>query len=175
MPPGPSRQESEETIRCSDAESLRSDAALESRAPLRSGTILDGKYRIERELGKGGMGAVYLATHLGTTRTVAVKVIIPEYADRDEFVVRFQREAAATGRLRHPNVVNVTDFGVADAAGRRLAYLVMEYLDGETLAEYQKKHAQMPLDQVLDVRGTDCSGNRCRTCRWNHSSRSEAG
>lgn len=97
------------------------------------------------------MGAVYLAMHLGTARTVAVKIIIPEYAARDELIVRFQREAAATGRLRHPNVVNVTDFGVASAAGTQLAYLVMEYLDGQTLAEYQKNHGQMPLDQVLDI------------------------
>ena len=75
------------------------------------GVILDGKYRIERQLGKGGMGAVFLAIHLGTTRTVAVKVIVPQFAAQDEFLFRFQREAEAAGRLRHPNVVNVTDFG----------------------------------------------------------------
>ncbi len=113
------------------------------------GTTLDRKYRIERELGKGGMGAVYLATHLGTTRTVAVKVIVPALASREEFVVRFQREAAAAGRLRHPNVVNVTDFGVTEGAG--LAYLVMEYLDGQTLAEYQTRNGRMRTDLALDV------------------------
>jgi serine/threonine protein kinase len=113
------------------------------------GATLDRKYRIERELGKGGMGAVYLATHLGTTRTVAVKVIVPALASREEFVVRFQREAAAAGRLRHPNVVNVTDFGVTEGAG--LAYLVMEYLDGQTLAEYQTQNGRMRIGLVLDV------------------------
>ena len=53
------------------------------------GVVLDGKYRMERQLGKGGMGAVFLATHLGTTRTVAVKVIVPRLAGLDEFLFRF--------------------------------------------------------------------------------------
>ncbi len=122
----------------------------ETRTELKPGDQL-GPYRVISKIGEGGMGAVYLATHLGTTRTVALKVIIPEYAARDEFLVRFQREAAAAGRLRHPNVVNVTDFGITDHSGKRIAYLVMEYLDGQTLADYQKQHGRMPLDQVLDV------------------------
>ena len=88
------------------------------------------------------MGAVYLGTHLGTTRTVAVKVINPEYATIGEFITRFRREAAAAGRLRHPNIVNVTDFGVADVAETQLAYLVMEYLDGQTLGDYFKLHGR---------------------------------
>ncbi|HMF56085.1 MAG TPA: protein kinase, partial [Pyrinomonadaceae bacterium] len=73
------------------------------------GQTLDEKYLIERELGKGGMGAVYLATHVGTGRAVAVKVIAPEFMRHNEFVERFKREARAAGRLRHPNVVDVTD------------------------------------------------------------------
>ena len=124
---------------------------LESPIPLAPGVTVDQKYRIDRMLGKGGMGEVYLATHLGTTRTVAVKVINPEYASVDEFIARFRREAAAAGRLRHPNIINVTDFGVADIAGIQLPYLVMEYLDGHTLGDYLKQHGRMPLDQVLDV------------------------
>lgn len=66
------------------------------------GQTLDEKYRIERELGRGGMGTVYLATHLGTERPVAIKVISPQYMARPEFVERFRREARAAGRLRHP-------------------------------------------------------------------------
>lgn len=97
------------------------------------------------------MGAVYLATHLGTTRTVALKVIVPEFAAREEFIIRFQREAEAAGRLRHPNVVNVTDFGLTTLNGASLAYLVMEYLDGQTLAEYQSEHGRPPLALVLDI------------------------
>ena len=122
-----------------------------SPATLQPGTILDGKYRVGHVLGKGGMGAVYLATHLGTTRTVALKVIVPELAARDEFVLRFRREAEAAGRLRHPNVVNVTDFGFTKAGGANLAYLVMEYLDGQTLAEYQSANGRPPVDLVVDI------------------------
>ncbi len=115
------------------------------------GSILDGKYRIERQLGKGGMGAVFLAVHLGTIRTVAVKVIAPHLAGHDEFFLRFQREAEAAGRLRHPNVVNVTDFGITRSGGEELAYLVMEYLDGQTLSEYLAAHARPPVPVVLDI------------------------
>ena len=115
------------------------------------GIILDGKYRIEQLLGQGGMGAVFLATHLGTTRTVAVKVIVPRLAGQDEFLLRFQREAEAAGRLRHPNVVNVTDFGITSMGSEPLAYLVMEYLDGETLAGFLRKNPLPPRDLVLDI------------------------
>src|SRR5215831_12417092 len=100
------------------------------------GAVLDGKYRIERELGRGGMGAVFQAIHLGTTRTVAVKVIVPHLAEQDEFLVRFHREAAVAGRLRHPNVVNVTDFGSTIVDDRQFAYLVMEFLDGQNLSDF---------------------------------------
>ena len=78
-----------------------------------AGQTLDGKYRIDSELGRGGMGTVYLATHLGTERPVAVKIIAAQFMERPEFVERFRREARAAGRLRHPNVVDVTDFGFA--------------------------------------------------------------
>ncbi len=72
------------------------------------GETLDGKYRLERLLGKGGMGAVFLATHLGTERYVALKLISPQFMSKDEFVERFRREARAAGRLRHPNAASVT-------------------------------------------------------------------
>ncbi len=116
-----------------------------------TGEVLDEKYRIEKELGKGGMGSVYLATHLGTGRPVAVKVITPQFMMNDEFVERFRREAKAAGRLHHPNVVNVTDFGFARVDGERIAYLVMEYLDGCTLAEVLAEESQLPIDWVVDI------------------------
>jgi tRNA A-37 threonylcarbamoyl transferase component Bud32 len=108
-------------------------------------------YEIESILGKGGMGSVYLATHLGTGRPVAVKVITPQFMMNDEFVERFRREAKAAGRLHHPNVVNVTDFGFARVDGERIAYLVMEYLDGCTLAEVLAEESQLPIDWVVDI------------------------
>ncbi len=123
------------------------------------GQTVDGKYRIERQLGKGGMGTVYLATHIGTERPVAVKVIAPQFMERAEFVERFRREARAAGRLRHPNVVDVTDFGCCrdDAICADMAYLVMEYLDGCTLGEILDEEKQLPLTWSLDILEQVCS------------------
>lgn len=122
------------------------------------GEVLDGKYRIERQLGKGGMGTVYLATHIGTERPVALKVIASEYMDSNEFVERFRREARAAGRLRHPNVVDVTDFGFSETAGNgTVAYLVMEYLDGCTLGEILEEEKRIPLEWTIDIIEQVCS------------------
>ncbi len=121
------------------------------------GQTLDDKYRIESEIGKGGMGTVYLATHVGTERPVALKVIAPQFMQRLEFVERFKREARAAGRLRHPNVVNVTDFGFADTPEGNVAYLVMEYLDGCTLGEVLEEEGRLPLSWTLDILDQVCS------------------
>jgi eukaryotic-like serine/threonine-protein kinase len=118
---------------------------------------LDNKYQIEQLLGKGGMGAVYRATHLGTKRTVAVKVIHPQLSSHDQFVARFRREAEAAGRLRHPNVVDVTDFGVAHTGNGPVAYLVMEYLDGCTLAEIVSEEGALPIPWVIDILEQVCA------------------
>src|SRR5436190_6942149 len=121
------------------------------------GQTLDSKYQIERELGHGGMGTVYLATHVGTERPVAVKVIAPQYMQRAEFVERFRREARAAGRLRHPNVVEVTDFGFTDIDTGRVAYLVMEYLDGCTLGEILEEEQNLPVGWTMDILEQVCS------------------
>src|SRR5262249_11375964 len=121
------------------------------------GQVLDDKYRLDRLLGQGGMGAVYLATHLGTERYVALKLIAPEFMRNEEFVERFKREARAAGRLRHPNVVDVTDFGFARTGNERLAYLVMEYLDGCTLSDVLAEEKRLPLFWVVDILEEVCS------------------
>jgi serine/threonine protein kinase len=121
------------------------------------GKVLDGKYRMERLLGQGGMGAVYLATHLGTERPVALKIIAPEFMRNDEFIERFKREARAAGRLRHPNVVDVTDFGFAEHGAEQVAYLVMEYLDGCTLSDILAEESRLSLDWVIDILDQVCS------------------
>ena len=109
------------------------------------GRLLDGKYRLEELCGRGGMGAVYRALHVGTGRQVAVKVIAPELAGNREFIERFRREAKTIGRLRHPNIVNVTDFGITGQNEQTLAYLVMEHLEGGTLAAKLKDKRPLPL------------------------------
>src|SRR6476659_7637073 len=121
------------------------------------GQVLDGKYRLENLLGQGGMGAVYLATHLGTERYVALKLISPRFMRNDEFVERFKREARAAGRLRHPNVVDVTDFGFASVREGQVAYLVMEYLDGCTLGDVLAEEKRLPLEWVADIMEQVCS------------------
>ncbi|HEY9436566.1 MAG TPA: serine/threonine-protein kinase [Blastocatellia bacterium] len=121
------------------------------------GRLLDGKYEIEALCGRGGMGAVYRATHVGTGRRVAVKVMAPELAGDGEFVERFRREAKTIGLLRHPNIVNVTDFGVTGAGGETAAYLVMEYLEGHTLAERLKGRGTMPINEAIAVLSQICS------------------
>ena len=119
--------------------------------------LLDDKYQLEQLLGQGGMGAVYRATHLGTKRTVAVKVIHPQLSTHDQFVARFRREAEAAGRLRHPNVVDVTDFGIARTTNGPVAYLVMEYLDGCTLAEIVAEEGALPIQWVIDILEQVCA------------------
>ncbi|HVQ35895.1 MAG TPA: protein kinase [Pyrinomonadaceae bacterium] len=121
------------------------------------GQVLDGKYRIDEQLGKGGMGAVYSAIHLGTERPVALKVIAPQLMQHSEFVERFRREARAAGRLQHPNVVDVTDFGFAQVGPDQLAYLVMEYLDGSTLSEILAEEPSLPLNWVIDILEQTCA------------------
>ncbi len=121
------------------------------------GQTLDGKYQMTRELGRGGMGTVYLATHLGTERPVAVKIISPQFMERVEFVERFRREARAAGRLRHPNVVDVTDFGFSETKDGQVAYLVMEYLDGCTLGEILEEEHNLPVGWTLDILEQVCS------------------
>jgi serine/threonine protein kinase len=121
------------------------------------GQVLDEKYRLERLLGRGGMGAVYLATHMGTERYVALKLITPQFMRNEEFVARFKREARAAGRLRHPNVVDVTDFGFAHVGAEAVAYLVMEYLDGCTLGDVLSEEKRLPLEWVVDILEQVCS------------------
>src|ERR1043165_3867809 len=121
------------------------------------GEVLDEKYHLEHLLGKGGMGAVYLATHLGTERYVALKLISPQFMRNNEFVEPFKREARAAGRLRHPNVVDVTDFGFTNVRAGKVAYLVMEYLDGCTLGDVLAEEKRLPLEWVADILDQVCS------------------
>jgi serine/threonine protein kinase/ankyrin repeat protein len=120
------------------------------------GLLLDGKYEIEALCGRGGMGSVYRATHVGTGRRVAVKVIAPELAGESEFIARFRQEAKTIGLLRHPNIVNVTDFGVTGAGEKTVAYLVMEYLEGRTLAERLKNRQPVSLNEAVAILRQAC-------------------
>jgi hypothetical protein len=98
------------------------------------------QYRIERLLGRGGMGAVYLAHELALDRDVAIKVLPPDQADTAEMRERFKREARTAARLSHPNIVPLYTFG--EVSG--LVYFVMAYVAGESLADRLRREG--PLD-----------------------------
>jgi len=102
------------------------------------GELLAGKYRVERVLGKGGMGYVVLALHTQLEQRVAVKLLMPELAVLEEPVARFLREARAAVKIRSEHVARVIDVGKLDDG---TPYMVMEYLEGHDLAA------------ELDVRG----------------------
>src|SRR5438309_3178335 len=109
-------------------------------------TVLDGQYHIEAMLGKGGMGAVYRARHILLGDRVAIKVLPPQMRNNAEWLRRFRREGQAARRFRHPNAVTVYDLRTS---GDGTIYLVMEYVEGNTLdAELRKRGKFTPAEAV---------------------------
>ncbi len=104
-----------------------------------------GQYELRERLGRGGMAEVYKAYQPGMDRFVAVKVMLGHLADDEGFITRFKREAQSVGKLRHPHIVNVFDFGVE----RNIYFMVMEYIEGDNLKHYiQQRHALPLLDSL---------------------------
>jgi len=126
-----------------------SDPAPPARTDALLGTVLDGKVRLERVLGAGGTGRVYAGTQLSLGRPVAVKVMRSDVAPEQDphFAERFFREASLAGRLSHPNVVTVHDYG---RAGDGACYIVMELLGGRNLKDMMKD-GPMPVSRVLPL------------------------
>ena len=96
------------------------------------GTVISDRYRIDRLLGEGGMGAVYLAEHLHMHKRLAVKVLHPEMSRLPEVVTRFEREAMAAGHIDHPNVATASDFGKLPDGS---FFLVLEFVEGKNLRD----------------------------------------
>ena len=117
------------------------------------GTVLGGRYRVDALIGKGGMGSVYLGYQMELERKVAIKVILEDLARNSTVVERFRREAAATARLRHPNIVTVYDFAMS--RGDRM-YLVMEYLGGPNLEDWLAKRGIPSAQEGIDVLKPGC-------------------
>ncbi|RME83368.1 MAG: serine/threonine protein kinase, partial [Caldilineae bacterium] len=114
---------------------------------LRPGDTI-GPYRIEREIGRGGMAVVYLAYHTRLERPVALKVLHPHLQGDTELVERFLFEARAAARLDHPNIVAIYDAGSAGGVD----YIAMEYVEGESLADIlQRVGGPLPLEFVISV------------------------
>jgi hypothetical protein len=123
--------------------------------PLPVERTIETRYRLERLLGKGGMGAVYEATDLRLHRKVAVKILTGSMFGNSEALRRFEREAQASARLHHPNIVTVHDYGLLSTEG---AYLVMELVAGETLGARLKRERQLAPAVAADLFGQILDG-----------------
>ena len=140
----------------------RSDAAKESGLTTAHkaiasdlvGQTLDTKYQIIAKLGAGGMGAVYKARRIHIGDSVAIKVLHPELVGDQQAIERFRREAQAAARLKHPNAVGIHDFAVS---GGGLAYIVMELVEGKSLATIIKKQGPLDPSFVADILSKVCS------------------
>jgi serine/threonine protein kinase len=106
-----------------------------------------GPYRVERKLGAGGMGTVYLATHEETGRVVALKLLSPSLAREEGLVARFIREIEALQKLKNPHVVELFDHGVDG----EMYYYAMEYVPGETLTARLRREKRIPWREVIDL------------------------
>lgn len=110
-------------------------------------TILGNRYEIIRKVGDGGMAFVYEAKDRLLNRTVAVKVLRPEFVDDEEFLGKFKREAEAVASLSHPNIVNVYDVG----EDGKVHYIVMEFIDGQNLKDIIKNEGTLDEYTALDI------------------------
>ncbi len=111
------------------------------------GRLLDGRYRVGERIARGGMATVYQGLDTRLDRPVALKVMHPGYADDQEFVARFAREARSAARLSHPNAVSVFDQGEDDGT----VFLVMEYIEGRTLRDLLRERGRLTVSEAFDV------------------------
>lgn len=118
--------------------------------------VLEGKYHIECRLGQGGMGVVYKARHAYLKTQLAIKVILPDLVGNDpQLVTRFRQEALAAAAIRHQNVVSVTDYGVIDGT---LPFLVMEYVEGESLHDMLAREKSLSPERAYELMAAVCAG-----------------
>jgi serine/threonine protein kinase len=138
-----------------DGAASLSDTKLEGQASRRAGdeaeligATLSGRYLVTRKVGQGGMGAVYEATHTLIGKRVAVKVLLEKYARREAIVQRLEQEARLASSCQNEHIIDITDFGTTED-GR--TFVVMEYLDGESLAECLSRETRLPEQRILGI------------------------
>jgi serine/threonine-protein kinase len=119
---------------------------------MQSGAVLAGRYRIERLISRGGMGAVFEATQLGLDRAVAVKMLLPTVSRDEKMQERFRREARSAASLRHPNIIQIYDYGISEHG----PYIVMELVRGRSLRQLLSQGA-LPIEQAVDLMEQACS------------------
>lgn len=111
------------------------------------GKILDERYKLDKKIGSGGMADVYQAKDILLDRIVAVKILHSNFAEDNDFIVRFRHEAQSAGKLSHPNIVGIYDVG----CDQSIHYIVMEYVEGETLKQYINLHKHIPIDVAVRI------------------------
>ena len=124
------------------------DLSQRKKSILKVGTMVAGQYRIEGTVGRGGFGAVYKATQLSSGRCVALKVLLKNFSTSETDTKRFQREAAMVQKLRHPNVVEIYDFGYTE---RHRPYIAFELLTGESLGAAIKQRGALEFSRMCRV------------------------
>ncbi|MEN2766497.1 Stk1 family PASTA domain-containing Ser/Thr kinase [Ornithinibacillus xuwenensis] len=112
-----------------------------------NGRLLNDRYQIKEKIGGGGMADVYLAKDTILDRRVAIKVLRLEYANDEEFIARFDREAQSATSLSHPNIVTIYDVGEEE----QILYMVMEYVDGMTLKEFIQRYGPVDVPEAIEI------------------------
>ncbi len=112
------------------------------------GRVIDGRYRVEQQIGEGGMGVVYMAAHTVLQKRLALKVLRGDSSRDADVVQRFMQEAQAATSIGHPNIIDISDFGrLPDGA----VYFVMEYLDGSSLSDMIKRGGSVPTAEAVHL------------------------
>src|SRR5262249_52502869 len=132
------------------------DPALPCPKPhARTRELVGGKYRIERLIGKGEIGAVFEARHVEIDKRVAIRFLLPQWANNQEVLQRFKQEAIAAGQLETPNIASVFDFGRADDGA---PYIVMEFLRGEDCTSLLAREGRLPVGRAVSIIIQACRG-----------------
>lgn len=126
---------------------LVSQPELRQSADFTEGTIIAGNYRIEQKLGGGGMGTVYKCMDLAMHRSVAVKFLHPHLTMTDKWLLRFQQEARAVGRLEHPSIIGVHAF----SRHGDVPFIVMDFVQGTGLDAILHKRGTLPIQRVIRI------------------------
>ena len=115
------------------------------------GTVINGKFRVEKAIARGGMGRIYYGTQAPLDRPVALKIVKADSVNEEEsqFLKRFLLEASILAKLQHPNVVTLFDYGRIEGASVEMYFIAMEFLDGETLTERLRTRGALPALDAL--------------------------
>ncbi len=111
-----------------------------------AGQLLEGRYRVERKIGEGGMSFVYLATDLQTSARVAIKILSPQIAHEKNAMARLRREAELAGRLQHPNVCHIAALGQTEGG---MVFVVMPFVEGELLCDRTMRLGHITLEETV--------------------------